>query len=118
MKFYPPADEPVQIALTTGHIAIVEPAGTELETKFQREAIACGCMPEGVEREKPQEGKGFDKMAAIINGCIAMVESADEADFTGDGRPKTDALSKRVGFTVSSGERDAAWDAVSDDTAA
>ncbi|MFZ2981877.1 MAG: hypothetical protein WA085_12660 [Sphingobium sp.] len=118
MKFYPPADKPIQIALTSGHITIVEPAGTELETKFQREAIALGCMPEGVEREAPQEGKGFDKMASIIEAMHAMVDVADVAEFTGDGKPKTDAVSKRVGFTVSSSERDTAWEAVADDSPA
>lgn len=118
MKFYPPADQPVQIALTSGHITVVEPAGTELETRFQREAIALGCMPEGVEREKPQEGAGFDKMAAIIDTINIMVDDGDEGEFTSDGKPDVRALSRRVGFTVSRGERDTAWDTVSDDTAA
>lgn len=116
MKFYPPDDQPVQVALTTGHIAVVEAAGTELEPRFQREAIALGCMPEGIERDKQQEGKGFDKMDTIINGVIAMVENGEPTDFTSNGLPKTDVLSKRVGFTVSRGERDAAWDTVSDES--
>lgn len=115
MKFFPPADESIQIALTTGHIAIVEPTGTELHPNFHREAIALGCMPEGVERAAPQESKPFDKMSAIVEAMYKMVDDANEADFTGDGRPKTDAVSKRVGFTVSSSERDNAWEAVNSD---
>ncbi|MGE4338841.1 MAG: hypothetical protein AB7E55_23110 [Pigmentiphaga sp.] len=115
MKFFPPADQPVQIALTTGHIAIVEPTGTELHPNFHREAIAKGCMPEGVERETPETGKAFDKMSSIVEAMQMMAEEPNEADFTADGKPKTDAVSKIVGFTVSREERDNAWEAVADD---
>lgn len=115
MKFYPPEGQPVQIALTTGHIAVIEATGTELETKFHREAIALGCMPEGIERETPQEGKAFDKMSAIVEAMQMMVKEPNAADFTADGKPKTDAVSKIVGFTVSREERDNAWEAVVDD---
>jgi hypothetical protein len=115
MKFFPPEDKPVQIALTTGHIAIVEPTGTDLHPNFHREAIALGCMPEGIERAIPQEGKAFDKMSAIVEAMQAMVEAPSEEDFTADGKPKTDAVSRIVGFTVSREERDNAWEAVVDD---
>lgn len=118
MKFYPPDNQPMQIGLTTGHVAIVEPGGTELDARFHREAIAKGCMPEGIERDKPVEAKGFDKMSAIINTVIEMVDEGNEAEFTGDGKPDVRALSKRVGFTVSREERDTAWEAVADDSPA
>jgi hypothetical protein len=86
-----------------------------LHPNFHREAIALGCMPEGVERATPETGKAFDKTSAIIEAMYKMVDEANDAEFTGDGKPKTDAVSKRVGFTVSREERDNAWEAVSSD---
>ena len=44
-----------------------------------------------------------------------MVVEAQPADFTTDGKVNANALSARVGFTVSSSERDAAWDQVAKD---
>lgn len=118
MKFFPPTDEAVQIGLTSGHMAIVEATGTELHPSFHKEAIARGCMPEGIGRAPQEPAVGFDKMATIIEAMQAMVDDGIEAEFTGDGKPDVRALSKRVGFTVSKGERDGAWDAVADEAPA
>lgn len=116
MKFFPPGDEAIQIGLTSGHMAVVEPQGSELHPAFHKEAIALGCMPEGIGRAPQEPEQGFNKMAAIIEGVQRMIDSGNEADFTGDGKPKTDALSKLVGFTVSRDERDTAWDTVVSDS--
>lgn len=118
MKFLPPENQPVQIALTSGHIAIVEPEGTDIPKIFHKQAIALGCLPEGVEREASADAKPFDKSSAIIEAMYAMVDDADESEFTGDGKPDVRALSKRVGFTVTRDERDVAWEAVGDDSKA
>lgn len=115
MKFFPPADEAIQIGLTSGHMAVIEPGGSELHPSFHREAIARGCLPEGIDRAPQEPAQAFDKMAAIIEAMHKMVDEGNEADFTGDGKPKTDAVSKLVGFTVSRDERDTAWEAVVDD---
>jgi hypothetical protein len=51
MKFKAPGDMPIQIGLTTGHTAVVSNTEfTELDRRFHREAIARGCMPQGVGR--------------------------------------------------------------------
>lgn len=115
MKFFPPGDEAIQIGLTSGHMAVVEPQGSELHPAFHKEAIARGCMPDGIERAPNEPEQAFDKMASIIEAMHKMVDAGNEADFTGDGKPKTDAVSKLVGFTVSRDERDTAWDAVAND---
>jgi len=118
MKFFPPENQPIQIALTSGHIAVVEPTGTDIHKIFHKQAIALGCLPEGVERDTPADTKPFDKASAIIEAMYKMVDDADESEFTGDGKPDVRALSKRVGFAVTRDERDSAWEAVGDDSAA
>ena len=118
MKFYPPGKESVQIGLTSGHMATIEPTGTELHPSFHKEAIARGCMPEGIGQAPQEQAQGFDKMASIVEAMYKMVDEGIESEFTGDGKPDVRAVSKRVGFTVSRGERDGAWEAVTqDDTA-
>jgi hypothetical protein len=110
MKFRSPTDQPVHLSLTSGHVAQVGAELTEIDPRFHREAIANGCIPEGVADEKEQERTGNFNRAAEINKAIeAMLDGTDKNDFTGDGKPDTRALSKRVGFTVSREERDEAW---------
>jgi hypothetical protein len=113
MKFRSTTGEDVHIALTTGHTALITPDGVELDKVFHKEAIARGCLPEGVEEDKKPEGGGFDRMQVITDTLNAMVDGSDEKDFKGDGTPNLKSLTTKVGFTVSREEADAAWAKVS-----
>ena len=44
MKFRSPTDEPLHVALTTGHTCTIPPEGVDLDPMFQREAIARGAL--------------------------------------------------------------------------
>ena len=44
MKFRSPSDQPIHIALTTGHTAVVPPDGVELDPMFHKEASARGAV--------------------------------------------------------------------------
>lgn len=108
MKFKAPGSEPVKLALTTGHTALIGPEFEEIEPRFHREAIAAGCIPYGAKDEPPLEGaNGFDRKKVITEAINAMLDGAEEGDFTGDGKPDTRKLSAKVGFTVDRHERDA-----------
>lgn len=110
MKFKAPGDKPVHLALTSGHTAIVGIEDTELEARFHREAIAHGCIPHGAAEEEPMEGgTSFDRKRVITEAMNAMLDGAEEGDFTADGKPDTRKLSARVGFTVDRHERDSVF---------
>lgn len=113
MKFHSPTDEPVHIALTSGHTAVVGPQDTELDKIFHKEAIARGCLPEGTVSEEAPKNTGFDRKKVLTDAMNAMLEGADEGDFKADGTPNLNKLSERVGFKVSREEADAAWAEVS-----
>lgn len=118
-KFVTTGDQPVHIALISGHTASVTREPTPLHPRFHREAILRGCVPEGfsddVDTRDPMRVEQT-RSEVILKNIAAMVEEAttdpqqQAALFTGDGRPDAKVLSDRCGFTVRAQDRDAAWD--------
>lgn len=109
MKFFSQTDQSVHIALTTGHTAVVSPEGSELDKIFHKEAIARGCLPAGVEADKPAEKTSFDRKGIIENTLQSMVDGSDEKDFKADGTPNLKQVSAKAGFTVDRTEVEAIW---------
>lgn len=107
MKFTSTTAEPVHIGLLSGHTAVVGTEPTELQPIFHREAIARGCLPEGVVLQQAQAPGNFDRKQVIKDAINAMLDGTDESDFTGDGKPKLTKVSARAGFQVSREEADA-----------
>ena len=114
MKFRSPSDQPIHIALTTGHTAVVPPDGVELNPMFHKEASARGavCFDENAHAVALTMTPEVRK-AAISAAMKGMLDGANEGDFTADGKPNLAKLKNRVGFTVSREEADAAWSVVS-----
>lgn len=110
MKFRSPTDEPLHIALTSGHTAVVTPEGVELEPMFRREAIARGALAgdeaPSIQGASPQ----FDRKQVITDAINAMMDGDDEEDFNADGKPALRRLSARVGFQVDREEADAIFE--------
>lgn len=113
MKFRSTTGEDVHIALTTGHTALITVEGVELDKVFHKEAIARGCLPEGVDKDDKPIEKGFDREKVIMDTMNAMLDGGDEKDFKSDGTPNLKSLTAKAGFTVSREEADAAWAKVS-----
>lgn len=110
MKFKTPGELPVMIGLTTGDTLTIQPDGsTEVPTRFRREAIARGCVPAGVGTDEPEAPKEKTKQELIVEAINKLLDADDEDSFTGDGKPKTTAIEKLVGFNLTAGERDAVW---------
>jgi len=111
MRFKSPTENPIFVALTSGHTAQIGPEYGDLPEIFHREAIANGAVPEPapgqakIEADKPP----FDRKVAIAEAMNAMLDGSMDGDFTADGKPDLGRLSARVGFTVSRDERDAIW---------
>lgn len=113
MKFRSGTDQPVYLGLTNGHTAVVTPEPVELDKQFHKEAIAQGCLPEGVDNEVDEQKPAFDRKQVIVDALNAMLAGSDPEDFTKAGKPSLDKLNARVGFTVARTEADAIWDEIS-----
>ena len=115
MKFRSTTEEDVHIALTSGHTAVVGVEPTELAKMFHKEAIARGCLPEGVDADEPVAAAGvaFNRVEAITKAMNAMLDGGEEGDFTKAGKPDLSKLSARVGFNVPRVEADQIWEVVS-----
>ncbi len=53
----------------------------------------------------------FKSLDDVINGMEKLVQFADPEDFKADGTPKASAVNRVVGRTVSTEDREAAWEA-------
>lgn len=107
MKFRSPTDEPLHIALTTGHTAVVSADGTELAPMFHREAVARGAFPvdssaAGVDLQTQMLARHL----AIKEALDAMLNGADKDDFTADGKPNLTRLKSKAGFAATREEVD------------
>lgn len=116
MKFRSPTKDPVHIGLTSGHTTVVTHEGVELPKIFHREAVARGCLPEGVSAEAAPVGDaGFERKRVIADALNAMLDGGVEGDFKNDGTPVVNKVIERVGFKVTREEVDAVWAEVSKD---
>jgi hypothetical protein len=107
MKFRSPSDQPIHVALTTGHTAVIPPEGVELDPMFHKEASARGAV-------------AFDdtttivmtpdvRKAAISAALTSMLDGKVEDDFTAEGKPNLLKLKARVGFSVTRDEADSVF---------
>lgn len=105
MKFRSPSDQPIHIALTTGHTAVVPPDGVELDPMFHKEASARGAV--AFDENTSTTLSPEDRKSAISLALTAMLDGKVEDDFTADGKPNLRKLKERVGFAVTREEADA-----------
>lgn len=115
MKFYSPSDEPLQIGLTSGHMAVIPREGIELDTMFHREAVANGAIPEtllGMEgvSGKSDAGGVMVRESEIKLAITAMLDGDNEGDFNEDGKPNLNRLKAKLGFSITREEADAAFE--------
>lgn len=126
MKFRSPGQEPVHLALTSGHTLVIPPEGVEVPAVFRREAISRGAEPmapdgsfaESLHQSGGQGGDGgaddgqtaeAKRLELIKTALRTMLNGASEEDFTTAGLPNLKRLQFLAGFNVSRAEADAAW---------
>ena len=109
MKFQAPTDEPIHVALTSGHTAIVTQEGTDLDEPFYREAVKRGALPVDANAGQALQAQALDRKYAIRDALVAMQRGGDKEDFTKDGKPDLRKLNARVGFPVPREEADLQW---------
>ena len=105
MKFRSPSDQPIHVALTTGHTAVVPPEGVVLAKMFHKEASARGAV--AFDDVGTTVLTAEDRKAAISAALTGMLDGKAEDDFTGEGKPNLVRLRARLGFVVPREEADA-----------
>lgn len=124
MKFRSPTDEPVFLGLTSGHTVVVPREGVELDAKWNKTAIAAGCIPGTLTDEEAAmlaagdaaaaSVPGFDRHGEITKVLTKMLDSTEEGLFRQDGRPDMRKVNAMLGFRAERSEIDKAWDALAE----
>ena len=116
MKLRSPSNEPLHIALTSGHTLVIPAAdeGVEVPLMFRREALSRGAVVPGEQIDQDATGgSGFDRAEAIRGALNDMLDGGKEDDFTADGKPNLRKLNARLGFQAARDEVDKVWAEVS-----
>ncbi len=112
LKFRSPTDEPLHIALTSGHTAVITPEGNELAPMFHREAIARGAQTGDPVAPLEGDSAPFDRKQVITDAINGMMDGDNEGDFNDDGKPNLKKLNALLGFQASRTEVDAIFDEI------
>ena len=110
MKFRSPTDEPLHVALTTGHTCTIPPEGVDLDPMFQREAIARGALAGDDVAPVSGQAPQFDRKQVITDAINSMMDGDNEGDFNEDGKPNLKRLNAVIGFQASRSEVDAIFE--------
>lgn len=124
-QFYSIDGTDIRVCHADGSIAVVTGKPRLLPRKLWRAAVASGCQilrtGEAVQQASDPVGDALTdgddaekRHAAIVDLFNEMLDAAEDdpayADaFTGAGLPNVRYVEKRLGFSISAGERDAAW---------
>lgn len=120
MKFKSPNDTPIQVALLSGHTAVVGTEWRDLPINLHRKALELGCITDNmdaatiaqkVEHANPQRSNHDILMDTIKS----MMQNPKQGDFTGADLPNLKTLSLKVGWTVKKEEMMRAVQAISDE---
>lgn len=122
IKFFSPTGEPIQVALLSGHTAIVGEKPVELDARFHKAAIEKGCLAYGSPAEAAEghmagakaggEGGAPLSKEAKTEKIVEAIKGLSDADFTAGGLPKIAPLEKALGFGITQQERDEAFEIV------
>jgi hypothetical protein len=109
MQFRSPTDEPIRIALLSGHTANVGPEWRSLPEIFHHAAMTHGCERDDsrvVPIQKPVEA-GEEAMHQVTDidakyraALITMLSRSQEGDFTTASLPNINTVSSLVGFAA------------------
>ena len=109
MKFRSPSDEPIHVALLTGHTALITPDGVELPPIFHKEASARGAIAFDAGPASAVVESTVDRQVALTAVIKAKLDGSDADDFTAEGKPNLAKVKARAGFAVTREEADAAF---------
>lgn len=109
MKFKSPGDEPIYVALLSGHSAVVTDEWRELPVMLHREALMAGCITDNMSAEaiaakieSAQTGKSNHEI--LVETIKGMMDNPQSGYFTGADLPNLKVLSGLAGWTVNKEE--------------
>ena|SRR5690348_13778412 len=109
MQFRSPNDNPIRLALTSGHSAIVSREWRELPEILHHAALSAGCEcdQEHIVPKRVEVESGPDAMNRVVDhdgeyrkALAVMIERNEEGDFTGADLPNINVVSKLCGFSA------------------
>lgn len=112
MKFKTSTGGDLQIILLSGHSIVIGSEFSEVPDIFVNECLAKGCIADRSIAEpndaKVQAGDSAEgqesQQQAYRKAFVTMLERNEEDDFTNDGFPNTNSVSKLVGFRANKEE--------------
>lgn len=122
------ADQEIRVATLSGACVLFLPGvEREVSDEIGLLALQLGAKQVGIAKEpepvvkpvvqpaaKAADVEAFEEFKTlddVINGIEKIVQFADPEDFKADGTPKASAVNRVVGRTVSTEDREAAWEA-------
>ena len=104
------ANEPKEIREDLGLIALEQ--GAKLVSDEPKEVIeevteVADEEPEIVIESAESEDDGFEELVAVMKG---LIDKGDPDDFEADGTPKAAVVNKLSGSTITTEQREAAWE--------
>ncbi|GKT19798.1 hypothetical protein AVHY2522_23805 [Acidovorax sp. SUPP2522] len=114
MKLCSPSSEPLHVALTSGHMCVIGPDGTDVPKIFIREALARGAVAPDETQTSSVNVQIQARQMAVSEALQAMITGQDKEDFTADGKPNLMRLKSRAGFAVTREEADAIFAELTD----
>lgn len=110
----------IRIALTSGHVTVIDKDWIDLHEMFWSEAYARGCMSEDMlgtappipqiippTKEAPQSLSETDRNDLIEMAMKEVIGRGNPEDLTAQGKIRTNRLLEILGFEPTSDERDA-----------
>ncbi|NMG64368.1 hypothetical protein GPA19_05335 [Azoarcus indigens] len=119
MKLKSPTDEPIHVALLSGHAITIGPEARDVPVQFRRDALAKGAIPEGVtaaDLDAEDAPPTDSTKQALIVAAIKMLIETDEDALTDAGLPNRKKLAAVAGFPISAEDLIAAWQIVEAET--
>lgn len=116
-----------RLALTTGHVVVVNENWVELDEHFHSAAFAAGCQcDQGFIANHAQEEqensddavKTLDEPVLIREAILQMLKREQEGDFTAAGNPNLNVVASLCGFRVDKESVLEAWHAIEKEIAA
>jgi len=122
-KFRSISGKDVQVALLSGHVAMVGVEWRPLPALFHQEAYARGCISDdmlsGIKGPDSMSGgsgntalSDEERKQKIESVIKSLVDANNPESFTSTGLPRADVVNKECGFTTTAEERNAAFDAI------
>lgn len=104
------SDKAIRVATTNGAVVLFEP-GQVIEISETIGLLALQQGAKQVEGEAPVEVPTLSEEETLVQKLVDLMNEGDPSNFKKDNTPKATVVNELAGRTLSSEEREAAWEA-------